>query len=388
MLAILPGIFLIIMVIPVRSRDKFPRNRTGRIDERDIQFSRYTLTLEQKEEYYKRHPEKKKVDDRFLKLPGLLSDQSQQFNPLVYASAEASAKVIEALRFEIEGPVTKRQDQVTPVTLQSYIRKWAEQMGALDCGFCQLKPEHFYHTRGRHHYYGDSVESTHTHAIVFAVEMDRSFIATAPQAPVTMESYRQYLGSGLIAIQMAAFLRHLGWEAKAHIDSNYEVICPLVARDAGLGEIGRMGILISKKTGPRCRLSVVTTTVPFDSANAQSDSNILYFCGICKKCVNCCPAQAISDDPYSRDPETAGWKIDSDKCFSYWLKTGTDCARCVAVCPFSHDKSLLHRLIRRGISNSILFARCALWMDDIFYGKRPGSKPIPGWMKQTGHAHK
>ena len=384
LLAILAGISLIILVIPCRSNGKFPRNRIDRIDERDIQFSRYYLTPDQKKEYYQRHPEKKEIDDRFHELPGILSDQSSQYHPLYYASANATAQRIEALHFKVDGPVAPRQDQIPPTTLQSDIRQQAKRMGALETGFCQLKPEHFYHTRGRHQYYGDAVESTHTHAIVFAVEMDRSFISTAPQAPVVLESYKRYLEAGLIAIQVAEFLRHLGWGARAHIDSNYEVICSLVARDAGMGEIGRMGILMNKKTGPRCRLSVVTTTIPFEPFTAATDPNILHFCGICKKCAQCCPAQAISDQPYSQDPKTTGWKIDSDKCFSYWLKAGTDCARCMAVCPFSHDNSLFHRLIRKGVSNSILFARVALWMDDIFYGKKPKTKPVPSWMLDAG----
>ncbi|MBC8457864.1 MAG: hypothetical protein H8D67_07705 [Deltaproteobacteria bacterium] len=72
--------------------------------------------------------------------------------------------------------------------------------------------------------------TSHSHAIAFLVEMEKNFTDTAPQAPVIMESYRQYLGAGLIALQVAAFLRTLGWEARAHIDANYEVICPLVAR--------------------------------------------------------------------------------------------------------------------------------------------------------------
>ena len=47
--------------------------------------------------------------------------------------------------------------------------------------------------------------------------------------------------------------------ARAHIDGNYQVIAPLVARDAGLGTIGRMGLLMTPELGPRVRLAVVTT---------------------------------------------------------------------------------------------------------------------------------
>ncbi len=70
--------------------------------------------------------------------------------------------------------------------------------------------------------------------------MDHELISAAPAGAVVMESAREYLQSGVIATQMALTLRNLGYEASSHIDGNYDLICPLVARDAGLGEIGRM----------------------------------------------------------------------------------------------------------------------------------------------------
>ena len=77
-----------------------------------------------------------------------------------------------------------------------------------------------------------------------------------------MESARRYLDSGAIAVQLALFLKGIGYRARAHIDGNYRVVCPLVARDAGLGEIGRMGILMTPALGPRVRIAVVTTDFP------------------------------------------------------------------------------------------------------------------------------
>jgi len=377
------GLALLLLGFPYKSALQLPRNRSTRVDERNIPFSRYWLDPGLEEAYYRENPQNRERDERTKKLPGLLSEESHFFHPLAFASADATQHVIEKFKFENDGPVAPTRKEIDPHVLQEYIRKWAASMSAIDSGFCLLKPEHFYRVRGRHHFYGSPVENSHTHAIAFVVEMDREFTDTAPQAPEVMESFRQYLESGLIALQVASFLRSLGWEARAHIDSNYEVICPLVARDAGLGELGRMGLLMSDKTGPRCRISVVTTSFPFPDEPVKPDPNTIFFCEICKKCAQNCPARAIPETPYSYDPATAGWQVEGDNCFAYWCKTGTDCARCMAVCPFSHDNSLLHNIVRRGISNSALFARFALWMDDFFYGKRPRAKPLPQWMKQT-----
>ena len=81
--------------------------------------------------------------------------------------------------------------------------------------------------------------------------MDKEMVDTAPLGPTAMESAQQYVDSGIVALQLAQFIRRLGYSARAHIDGNYRVVCPLVARDAGLGELGRMGLLMTPDLGPR-----------------------------------------------------------------------------------------------------------------------------------------
>ena len=55
-------------------------------------------------------------------------------------------------------------------------------------------------------------------------------------------------------------------------------------------------------------------------------------------------------------------------------RLGTDCARCMAVCPYSHPDNAMHSLVRWGIRNNGLFRKGALWMDDLVYGRRPPPK--------------
>jgi predicted nucleic acid-binding protein len=61
---------------------------------------------------------------------------------------------------------------------------------------------------------------------------------SAPNAPMVMESGRQYVEAARVAVQLAAAVRTMGYPARAHIDGNYRVIAPLVARDAGQGKRG------------------------------------------------------------------------------------------------------------------------------------------------------
>jgi ferredoxin len=73
------------------------------------------------------------------------------------------------------------------------------------------------------------------------------------------------------------------------------------------------------------------------------------------------------------------WQINSEKCYHYWTLTGTDCGRCVTVCPYSHPDSRFHRFIRWGIKNNLVFRRLAIKLDDVFYGRKPGVRPLPDW---------
>ena len=64
-----------------------------------------------------------------------------------------------------------------------------------------------------------------------------------------------------------------------------------------------------------------------------------------------------------------------------WNEIGTDCGICMAVCPYAHPDHPLHNAIRWGNARSGAFRRAALWLDDLFYGKRPARKPLPEWLK-------
>jgi len=85
----------------------------------------------------------------------------------------------------------------------------------------------------------------------------------------------------------------LGYAARAQIVDNYDVLATLVARDAGLGEIGRHSLLITPRLGTRVRLGLVTTDLPLVAHTWRSDASVLDFCAVCKKCADSCPSNSI-----------------------------------------------------------------------------------------------
>jgi ferredoxin len=351
-----------------------------RFDERDIPFSRIRLRAGTPEyaAYYGLRPENRETDDALRALPGLLSPKASLAEPRLFAAAEGSFFLTEALRDAVDGPVAADRMAFDPAGATAFLKSLALYYGARAAGVAELRPYHVYSHIGRDfRRYGEPIPFEPGYAIAFTVEMDLAMVRSAPRAPTVAESGRQYVEAARVAVQLAAAIRALGAPARAHIDGCYQVIAPLVARDAGLGEIGRMGLLMTPRSGPRVRLGVVTTPLELVPDRPASDPTVLDFCDRCRKCAVNCPAAAIPDGP--RTGGALRWRIDADACFRYWNVTGTDCARCMAVCPYSHADNAFHNAVRWAVRRSAPFRRAAVRLDDLFYGRKPAPGPAPSW---------
>lgn len=382
-LLLVPALLLVALLVPFgKSRLELDAPQ-ARIDERDIMFARSRLMpgSREYEAYYARRPENKEIDDRIRAAPGLFAPASKQFHPFAIPAADASFAVIDLLREAAEGPEDETAVPVTPANITSLVKGLARHYGACDVGITELYDYHVYTHIGRGSgTYGAPIELDHPYAIAFTVEMSHAMLRRAPAAPEAMEVSKQYLSAAVIATQLATFIRSLGYPARAHVDGNYRVVCPLVARDAGLGEIGRMGILMTPRQGPRVRLGVVTTKLPLLPDRPSRDQAVVDFCRRCLKCAENCPSRSIPFGDRSVIDGVRRWQINSETCFHYWNVIGTDCGKCMTVCPFSHPDNLLHNLVRWSIPRSPFARWASIRMDDLFYGRKPGALEIPDWL--------
>ncbi|MXX53276.1 MAG: reductive dehalogenase, partial [Dehalococcoidia bacterium] len=87
----------------------------------------------------------------------------------------------------------------------------------------------------------------------------------------------------------AEFIRGLGYNAIPA--ANDTALSIPLAVDAGLGQLGRHGLLINPKVGSRCRISKIFTDLPLEPVGAV-DSGITEFCNACQKCVPKCGTKA------------------------------------------------------------------------------------------------
>lgn len=382
-LAILSGL---IFSLPFRQPSQIEIGAIGeRVDERDIMFAReeYQPGTEKYETYYARRPELKKIDDKIRALPELLAPGGRYYDSIRSPYTDSIFKIIEKLTTEVDGEVAAVAQQFDPVAITSQIKTLTRHLGADEVGIARLNPAFVYSHVGRGpEPWGQAIETSHRFAIAFTVEMAYENVEAAPQLAITEETARAYLEAAVISISLAQFIRDLGYPARAHISgSNYQIMLPPVAHDAGLGELGRHGYLISPKFGSRIRLGAVTTDVPL-IPDGPVAFGVQDFCDICRRCAANCPSGSIPAGEKSVVRGVRKWPLRIESCIHYWRTIGTDCGLCMKVCPFSHPPTLAHNLIRRAIQRNPVARRVAVYGEDFFYGRK--AKYPKATMNSTG----
>jgi ferredoxin len=380
MLAFFSCFFLWLFILPSPKKGIAIVGRQNKIDERDVIFARFDHQEGSPvfKDYYTSHPEFESVDDEIRQLPDLFSSSHNKKDPKLFTLAAAEFDFLEHLLTEVNGKTKPKCVSLSEEKNTQFIKQVIAYLGSDHCGIAALNQSYVYSHTGRGpDVYGKKIVLDHRYAVVFAVEMDLAMVAAAPKAPVVVETGKQYVEAAKISIIMANFIRRMGYSARAHIaGSNYQTVLPPLGWEAGLGELGRIGTLITSKYGPRARLGLVTTSLPL-KPDKPKIIGIQNFCEKCQKCAVNCPAQAI---PHGKKEEENGvlkWVLNREECYRYWRKAGTDCAMCMYVCPYSKPANLFHNFIRTAVAKSSLAQTLSVWGDDFFYGRNPKRKKSP-----------
>lgn len=309
------------------------------IDERTVMFSRMILKegSEEYNTYYELHPEHKEIDDQLRAMPNLASPGTAMYNTLTAPIASSDFMIIEQLRPLCEGEVANEQVTITPEDATVLVKKLMVHYGADQVAITKIKPYHYYSVRGRQEY-GKVIEQHHKYAIVFIKEMSKDLVNRAPKMSTMIETSDKYLKLGVMGLQLATYLRNIGYASRNHMDGNYLVIAPVVAQDAGLGEIGRHGLLLTPEFGGRQRIGVVTTDLELIPDEVQP-FHLNEFCDHCGRCIRTCPGKAIPTQRTKIDGVTR-YQIDQEACYTRWRSLGTDCGICLSSCPISQGVDL------------------------------------------------
>jgi reductive dehalogenase len=374
--------------------------RPTRVDEREIVFARNRSIRSGSTEYdlfYKAHPELEAHDAERRERGGPLGRIGTIDRPFERSNiAAAMASLSIPVSLSSSGLVSPSPHpaleggriDLTPAEATEKVKGFARQAGADLVGITEINPLWVYSRRGEIFHdnwenWGKEISLDHKYAVVFATEMDFRFVGAAPHTPTVIESMRNYAKGAYLSTQLAAYISALGYSATANHLRHYDAVLVPLAVDAGLGEVGRLGYLMTKQFGPRIRLGAVTTSLPL-LPDKPIDLGVEDFCRICKKCAVCCPSQSI---PTGEPAEVNGilrWKLNAETCFDYWGKIGTDCNVCMRVCPWSHARTFPHKIIVALVSRNRWSRRIFNRMDDVFYGRKPKPKAPPAWARIEG----
>ncbi|SHK12112.1 4Fe-4S double cluster binding domain-containing protein [Desulfatibacillum alkenivorans DSM 16219] len=151
-----------------------------------------------------------------------------------------------------------------------------------------------------------------------------------------------------IALELAHAIWSRGFRAKtlaASMRTDYENIRgdfphKTAATRAGLGWIGRHCQLVTRPYGPWVRLGTVFTDMPLDCGPVKDVGH----CGTCRKCVEACPAGALSGKSWRAGAPREDI-LDAQVCDMY-KKThffefhkGHNCGICTSACPYGKKRA-------------------------------------------------
>jgi len=267
-----------------------------------------------------------------------------------------------------------------PQATTRIVKKAARLYGASLVGICKLDRRwlfsHAMEVQGRQIEHNPvEVSEEYKYAIVLAFEMNYDLIRLLPTRTGATGVTNAYGRMAFTTGTLAQFIRYLGYKALPMGNDTANSI-PL-AIDAGMGELSRMGLLITPEYGPRVRLSKIFTDLPLE-LDSPIEFGVWDFCMKCEKCAHLCPAQAIMyGGPVDRPLNVSNregllrWPLDAEKCFTWFARSEGMCGNCIRVCPFNKASGWLHEAVRWGVKNThwldSLFVKADGWLD---YDKR------------------
>ena len=167
------------------------------------------------------------------------------------------------------------------------IKAKAKDLGFLEVGITAYDHRYTYHSKK------DWVKFPNV--ICLAYEQDFEPTQTIPSVDAEIVHSSTYRTEGASGLELGRFINSLGYRAQVHSpNDNTGPYIPMFV-EAGLGQLGACGYLLTPHAGNRNRLMMVTTDaeVTYDK---PIDYGIHAFCQVCQVCVNRCPGRALMRD--------------------------------------------------------------------------------------------
>ena len=277
-----------------------------------------------------------------------------------------------------------RLETLSPAEMSDNVKRAGRFLGADLIGICEYDERWVYsHNYSRNHDIEKPIDLPEDlpFVVVIANQMDRSAIQTVPSALSGAATGQGYSEDIISALAIAQYIRNLGYRAVASLNDTALGI-PLAVQ-AGLGQYGRHGLLITPEYGPRVRIAKIFTDLPLEP-DEPIDFGVTEFCNICQRCSDNCPPRALPFGPPEKKAYSQSnfkgikkWTTIAERCFGFWVNVNTDCSICIRVCCYNRDYSRWSAKVWRWLAKG-RFRRLALWLDNrLEHGKR--ASPTAWW---------
>jgi len=364
-----------------------------RFDGRDQIYNRQLLRpgSDGYRDYYSRHPERKEGDEKRRQHAVEIGKRLQEDDPVnhylslsgFYAAVALSRPdVVEAqnirMRISPIDMIEGKKIQIDPEEVSHKIKAFGLHIGAAKVRIAKLNQNWVYS-----HYtlpqYGKPVVLDYKYIICLAFYQDPFMIAGGANPGVDLEVGFKYGYASFVSTLMANFIRRLGWPARPLPTFNAPYLIPPVFIDAGIGEDGRCGYVVTKEFGNNFRPGAVATDLPL-IPDKPVDFGLQDFCDKCKICAEECPAGAIPKGGRDVVRGVRKWVMDTEKCFNYWIAKGSTCGVCQSVCPWNLPNNWFHNSFRE-LSSQFPSLRSLLITTKRIYSGKNKPKPEPKWMR-------
>ena len=224
------------------------------------------------------------------------------------------------------GNENNTKTKVTPEFWGEFEEK-AREIGVDLIGYIPINEEFVFH----------NLKIYGSNAIILGMEMDWDQIKDAPSINCGVEAFRVYYELGEMTIQLTEYLKSLGYKSEAHHPFGGKMLFPPHAVAAGLGFMGRNGLVITPEYGPRQRWAIITTDAEIPIPVVKDLKQLEEFCENCGACVRECKGGAAYETPIYHDNSPAITHIDRQKCIDS-LVNNNYCSYCLKVCALGHPK--------------------------------------------------
>lgn len=186
-------------------------------------------------------------------------------------------------------------------------------------------------TKHDHRYVYQKAKSwvKYPHVICLAYEQPYEPTQTIPSVAAEIVHTSTYRVRNAAGLELGDYILSLGYHAQLHVNDGTGPYIPMFV-EAGLGQLGANGQLLSPHFGSRARLMLITTDakVTYDQ---PVDYGIHRFCQVCQVCVNRCPGRALQREKvWWRGVEKN--KLVYKRCRPV-IARYTGCGICMKVCP-------------------------------------------------------